>query len=198
MPDDPTPPAEKPANPPLPSPRHEKFAQLMATGEHPAWFAYTQAYPLVAESTCRTLGPKLFREPHIKARVAQIQGDAAADTSMQVQEYREYLSAIARTPVGEVDEMHMLAQKVKKTRRVSGKGEQAEEWETESIEMPSKLGAVQELAKHHGWNKADKVEVGASDDLMDFLARIRQPGIPREPARDALKPAPPADPPPTA
>lgn len=173
MPDDTT----APTTGPLPSPRHEKFAQLMASGDYSAWEAYHNVYPLVKESTCRSNGPALFRTAFIKARVRQIQGDAAADTSMKIGEYRQFLTDIARTPIGELDENHPLTQKLTYT-QIPGTKKGDAPIEVVRVEMPSKLAAVQELAKHNGWHAKVEVEHGATDALLEWL---RQPGRPKEP-----------------
>ena len=41
------------------------------------------------------------------------------------------------------------------------------------IRMPHKLGAMAQLSKMCGWDSAEKVEVGANNELTELLKRLR-------------------------
>ena len=71
----------------------------------------------------------------------------------------QYLVEILKTPIGEVTVDHRLAQSYDAK---SGK-----------IELPNKLGAMQQLAKLCGWNEPEKFEHGASDELTELLIKLR-------------------------
>lgn len=59
---------------------------------------------------------------------------------LTLKEKREYLASVVRTPVGEVNESSPLAQKVKRSTRRDKDGA---ETETEEIEIPGKLRALE-------------------------------------------------------
>lgn len=83
---------------------------------------------------------------------------------------------VMETPISEVDEHSPLCQELKRTRRFKGKGEQAEEWEVETIKMPCKKGSADSLAKLLGLNAAEEFNVGASDEMKNLLLKIREGG----------------------
>jgi hypothetical protein len=64
------------------------------------------------------------------------------------------LVEILKTPIGEVNVDHRLCQSYD----ASGK-----------VELPSKLGAMQLLAKMCGWLEPEKHEHGASNELAELL-----------------------------
>lgn len=59
---------------------------------------------------------------------------------LSLKEKREYLASVVRTPVGSVNEDSPLAQKVKRSSRTDKRGETTE---TEEIEIPGKLRAIE-------------------------------------------------------
>jgi hypothetical protein len=71
---------------------------------------------------------------------------------LSLKEKREYLASIVRTPIGEVDESSALAQKVKRSTRRDKYGG---ETETEEIELPNKLRAVELDARLAGELEGD-------------------------------------------
>jgi hypothetical protein len=71
----------------------------------------------------------------------------------------QYLVEILKTPIEEVNVDHRLCQSYDAK---SGK-----------VELPSKLGAMQLLAKMCGWNAPEKHEHGASNELTEVLKRLR-------------------------
>jgi hypothetical protein len=65
------------------------------------------------------------------------------------------------TPAGKVDAHSRPCQSYKVTPEVR------------EIRMPDKLRAVEQLAKLCGWNEAEKLEHGASNELTELLKRLR-------------------------
>lgn len=76
---------------------------------------------------------------------------------LSLREKREYLAEVVRTPVGKVDEDHPLAQRVKRSTRTDKDGQTHE---TEEIEIPGKLRAIELDAKLAGELDAAKPEGG--------------------------------------
>lgn len=69
-----------------------------------------------------------------------------------------HLLSIIETPVGEVSQDSPLCQEYARSRKIVGKGEEAEEWETEKVKTPSKLDAIKELNKMAGYYAPEQVE----------------------------------------
>lgn len=95
----------------LDNPKHERFAQLIALLKT-AGEAYAECYPESSPASCETLGPKLFRKVQISARVKELQQASATQTTLTMQERREFLANAVRTPIGDIDEKSPLAQAV--------------------------------------------------------------------------------------
>lgn len=199
MPDEKPPPKPKP----LPRPKEEKFAQLMASGEFAAWQAYHEIWPEYEQSTARTKGPEMFRRSHIKARVAELQGMTADATVMTLKEWQEWHTMAVRTPIGEIDETHPLAQEMTFETKGGARGRlkrgQAEEGNEEAsdpiqvvkIKSVCKQQSAAQLAKHFGWTKEEVKHSGSVgvEGLGELLGSITRPGLPH---RAEEKPAEPA------
>ncbi len=72
--------------------RHEKFAQLIATGEA-ASVAYKKVYKAKV-SVADTNGPRLLGNARVKERVRELQGKAEAKTVLTIEEKREFLRRV--------------------------------------------------------------------------------------------------------
>ena len=144
------------------SPRHEQFAQKVASGASAAQ-AYRETYPTASTATAETHGPELLRRRQVAVRVDELKGIQRAVVTEEFKVTREdmirYLHEVLITPVGDIDADHILAQEVTRSRRVRGRGEDAEEWETEKIRMPAKMEAADKLIKMAGWYAPDKGEL---------------------------------------
>ncbi len=137
--------------------RHERFAQLVATGK-----SATEAYRKVYKTTVKVAGSaggRLLKNVQIQQRMAELQQKAAEGAVMSLQEKLEYLAAVKRTPIGEVNETSPLCQSVEWTE--SGK----------KLKMPDKLKAIELSAKLQGEFK-ERVEVQV-DGVSDLLKLIR-------------------------
>jgi hypothetical protein len=103
--------------PTLKNPKHERFAQLAATGMS-ARESYRNVYK-AKDSTCETNGPQLLRKTQVAARIAEIRGsldaEALADCLMTLREKREFLAAVVRAVPGELDEKSPVVQSFKQT-----------------------------------------------------------------------------------
>lgn len=120
----------------------------------------------------------MMRIPKIQARIAELRVTfkecLEQKLGIRQESVARFLHTIIETPVGSVDENHPLAQEMQRTRRAVGRGEDAEEWETEKIKIPSKTEAASLLNKMAGWNADEKLavtvtnhpEVGAALDSL--------------------------------
>ena len=153
------------------SSRREAFSQLMAGGNISAAEAYSKVYPKASKASAETMGPRLLRSPAVKARVAELQGKAAEGVVRKIEEVAKFCEDVIFTPLAGLDENSPLVQEVH-YEQMRGKG--SENRETVKIKLPSKLDAIDKLAKLRGWYAVEKIQVDAGDPLLAVLARARQ------------------------
>jgi hypothetical protein len=150
---------------PLSNPRHEAFAQALATGK-PAAEAYRLAG--YAEAHAKNAGSRLANKPEVKARVALIRGETDAVTTISKARALEILAEIITTPIGKVDQDHYLCQEHSRT---TGEHSTTEKWK-----MPSKMDALKLLGNWCGWEKgtdADRQAASAMDRIAMLMNSIR-------------------------
>ena len=147
--------------------RHERFAQLVASGKYSDMEAFKQAG--YSASSAQQNAHRLSENEGVKARIAELKGRNAEKCEMAREQAVQYLVEILKTPIGEVTADHRLAQSYDAK---SGK-----------IELPNKLGAMQLLAKMCGWNEPEKHEFEhgykAQQELVEVIARLRGRGAAR-------------------
>lgn len=124
---------------PIRNHRHERFAQLVATGEAGA-AAYRQTYGTRGASA-EAAASRLLRNDKVSARIAEVQRASAAEGVLTLREKREFLALVVRTPIGQIDENSPLCQWF---RRTTGRRPSLE------IRMPDKLQAMMLDAKLAG------------------------------------------------
>jgi hypothetical protein len=83
-----------------------------------------------------------------------------------------FLLSVLETPVEEVVPDSALAQEVKRTRKVVGRGEEAEEWEVEQVKTPSKMDAAKELNKMAGWYEPEEVKHSGSVEIPGLAEAV--------------------------
>lgn len=152
---------------PLPNPRHEAFAFLVAGGASAAE-AYRKAGFKAAGPTAQTKGPKLARQDHIRVRVADLQRKAQeaakereAEGVLTLAEVHRFLARTVRTPVGQVTSDSDLAQEVTVDEK------------SMKVKMPDKLRAIamwKDLAGEGAEATANK-SVAALASLVERLRR---------------------------
>jgi len=94
--------------------RHERFAQLVGSGERPA-YAYEKIYQ-VRRSTARIEGYRLSKQPEVAERIRQIRHVGAALAGWSPHQRMRYLRTLAETPVGQITEDSPYCQGVIRTR----------------------------------------------------------------------------------
>jgi len=137
------------------SPKHEKFCQGIAAGQF-ACAAYLEHVSQGGTTkTAMEAASRLLADCKIAARIAELQTSFAEVLEKKLGVKRETIARslveIIKTPVGEVDETSPLCQEYKRSRRVTGAGEDAAEWQTEHVKTPSKIDAIDRLNKMAGW-----------------------------------------------
>jgi len=128
----------------LDNPRHERFAQLVASGIN-ASESYRVAYGMTTDwrtDNADVMGPRLLGEVGIKQRVESIRTATGCSTILSLQESQEFLASVVRTPIGQIDEQSPLAQEVHRDGETGG---------VTRLTMPGKLKALELHAKLAGW-----------------------------------------------
>jgi len=127
--------------------------------------AYQAAHPNYSGISARKYAWELRQKPQVKAYMEAVRRETKMEAVMSRQEILEYLTAIIRTPVGELDEFHPLCTSIIRSSGATAK------------RMPDKIRAIDRLCRMMGWYEPEKVQV-ESDGLMDLIEWIRA-GAPR-------------------
>lgn len=143
------------------SPRHEKFAQLVASGE-PAGRAYEKCGYDSRGASADAQAARLIRTAKVAARIAEIRKQCDELCTMSKEEAIDFLVECIRKPIGEIDTAHRLAQEYQEPGEHSGG----------RIKMPAKLDALDKLAKLCGWYAPEKKEI-TGDAFAAMLAELR-------------------------
>jgi hypothetical protein len=154
----------------LTNPKHEKFAQAVASGLSAA-AAYRKVYKCKPESA-ETNGPAMLRENQVAIRVAEIRENAnkvaAEKLNLTQEEALQYLARVVRTPIGEIDQTSDLCQE---RTYVEGNEETSVK-----VKMPGKLDAIKLMASMCGWNAPQKLEgnltVGVSPVVEEAVSKL--------------------------
>ena len=126
--------------------RHERFAQLLASGRSQS-AAYREVYPKSKAWAGEGLHPEASRLAHkVSARVVQLQQEGVSKAILTRNELAEYLSKVILTPVGEVGQDSPLVQ------------EYSADKSGIRVRMVSKIAAISELAKLMGWYAPEKTD----------------------------------------
>jgi hypothetical protein len=150
--------------PVLTNKKWEFFAQAVAEGMS-GCAAYRQHVAATGTKTeaCMANASRLLADANVALRVAELRASfhevLEKKLGVRQETIARFLLSVIETPVEEVCENSALAQEVKRSRKVVGKGEDAEEWETEQVKTPSKLDAAKELNKMAGWYEPDEINV---------------------------------------
>lgn len=119
--------------PQLDNPRHEAFAQAVASGMKGA-AAYRKVYGEHQRNARSSASALLKDNPDVSQRVSEISLQAAKGTVLTLQQEMEWLTKVVQTPISQIDEENVLCQRFKYTK------EGRELW------MVDKLGAMRLLA----------------------------------------------------
>lgn len=146
--------------PQLDNPRHEAFAQAVASGMKGAG-AYRKVYGEQVKSP-RSQASDLMKDPDISQRVREIVGKGISGAVMTLQQELEYLTRAIVTPIDQIDETSPLCQRAKYSE--TGR----ELW------MVDKLRAMELLIRLKGEFAADKVAVTGEIEHRHILTEDRR------------------------
>ena len=142
--------------PALAHPRHELFAQSVASGKS-ASEAYRQSGATGKNADVHAARPMV--NDGIRKRISEIREEQAAKCQMTKDQFRQFLVSIILAKPEDAKFDNPLCEIV-----MTKAGRAAV--------FPSKLTAAAQLAKLTGWNEGEKVSVEAGDTLSAFLRQI--------------------------
>jgi hypothetical protein len=87
--------------PPLSNPRHEAFAQAVASGLS-ATDAYVTVYSQRRRDSAAHIGCRLRKNPAVAARIAGLRSAAARQVTIDLQKILAFRERVITTPIGEV------------------------------------------------------------------------------------------------
>ena len=152
--------------PMLHDPRRQKFALLILEGV-PAGRAYEQAGYHQHGARADSAGHKLRHRPEVAAFIAHRQESLQQSAQTTSEQLAEWLVAVIQTPCGNLDGTSRLVQKYH-CEEIGGIVIR------KRVEMVSKLDACRQLAVLMGWNKPERVEFTAAEQLAELIQTIRQ------------------------
>ena len=147
----------------LKNPRHEAFAQAVASGssgvqayrDHVAKDGTTTGTCMMAASVLLDDSKVALRVEELKKKCEQI---AERRFEFSKQKLIGYLLEVLETPVGELDQNHRLANEVTRDEIMGGDANDTAIITRVKIKGISKAEAAKQLSALCGWNEADKME----------------------------------------
>lgn len=171
------------ASQPLENDRWEAFAVGIAIERLNATKAYLAAYPDTEYEAAMVSACRLIRKTNVSDRIHQLRSESRLPSFLSLSEKREFLASAVRTPVGEIDEQSVLAQKITRRKINSGDGPEIIE---EKIEMVSKLAALELDAKLAGELSGPVVNVSIRLESVAAAAKEADPLLDARPAKVRL------------
>jgi hypothetical protein len=170
-------------------PRERAFVDMYFRCNMNGTDAYSRLHPKSKRDSCRSNASELLTNPNIQSAIS----DHLTKEAMGKDEVLSRLSAIARasefpfisiTNEGfcyfdfsdpEAEKYFFLIKKIKtkRTRRVEGHGEDAEEWEDEwvEVELHDAQQALNTIAKYHGM-LTDRVDVTSDGKAITINVKL--------------------------
>lgn len=142
---------------PLKNARHEAFAVEWAKGASAA-----EALRVAGYADEPANAKRMTQNDQIKARKEWIQRKAAKSAVLSIEEKREFLARVVRTPIGEVDETSDLCHSME----ISDSGGR-------KYKMPDKIAAI----KADNDLAGEGSEAKAADTLADFMRSVTTSGV---------------------
>ena len=141
----------------LENPRHERFAQLRASGK-----TGSDSYRAIAGKDARyadVRADQLMKMPGVRERIEELKADASAKCSLSREAYIKSLVEMYESKPSEASMDNPRCDIVV----VRGQKQAV---------FPPKLHVGQQLAKLVNWEGSIKVELEAGENLASFLARL--------------------------
>lgn len=147
--------------PELRNPRWERFCQNYVTLGNGSEALRRSGYRARNTKVASVDSAQLLAYPSIKKRIEELRAKALLCHELDREGLARFYSSVIVTPAGHVSPDHPLAQSVE----VSEKGTK--------VRLPDKNAAAAGLARLHGWDAAQRVEVTVDNPLTAYLRELR-------------------------
>lgn len=144
--------------------KKKEFARLLVEGKLSKADAYRKAYKRkdMSNEAASKAASRLSKDAEVLRIIDKMNAQLDKSAIATKQECLEFLTAVLRTPIGEVGENSPLCQEVVYTDSGVRK------------KMPGKIEAVRELSKLAGYNEPEPVDVPGLSQIAAVLAGTRQ------------------------
>ena len=140
--------------------KHEKFAQLCATGLSRAE-AYRRVAGVRAGKNSDANSDDWLNARGVRKRIQQLQERNAERSEITREEALQWLADLIRTPIGSVGKDSPLVQAYE-----NSEGDV-------KIRLADKIAGLQTLCRMTGWNEPDQVRLSGTDTLSAYLLELR-------------------------
>ena len=144
--------------------KKKEFARLLVESKLSKADAYRKAYNRkdMSNDAASKAASRLSKDGEVLRMIDELNAQLDRSAVATKQECLEFLTAVLRTPIGEVGEDSPLCQEVAYTDSGMRK------------KMPGKIEAVRELSKLAGYNKPEPVDVPGLSKIAAVLAGTKQ------------------------
>jgi hypothetical protein len=141
--------------------KHEKFAQLCATGL-PRAEAYRRVSGARAGKNADANSDDWLNARGVRKRIQELQERNAERSELSREEALRWLSDLIRTPIGSVGKDSPLVQAYEEDTAGNVK-----------VRLADKIAGLQTLCRMTGWNEPDQVRLSGTDSLSAYLLELR-------------------------
>lgn len=144
--------------------KKKEFARLLVESKLSKADAYRKAYKRkdMSNDAASKAASRLSKDGEILRMIDELNAQLDRSAIATKQECLEFLTAVLRTPIGQVGKDSPLCQEIAYTDSGMRK------------KMPGKIEAVRELSKLAGYNEPEKLEVGGLSQIAEVLAGTKQ------------------------
>lgn len=156
-----TPTPMKPLNP-----RQELFAEFVASGMS-ATSAYIKAGYNVTQKAAETAGPRLLGNVAVGKHIADLRKKASEKTEFTRYDMVQWLVSALKTPIGEIDENHFLAQEFTTEEMILKN--QGGRIIKRRVKTVGKIECARLLCDIVGWKEPEKREINIGATSLDSV-----------------------------
>jgi hypothetical protein len=141
--------------------KHEKFAQLCATGLSRAE-AYRRVAGVRAGKNSDANSDHWLNARGVRERIQKLQERNSERSEITRQEALRWLADLIRTPIGSVGKDSALVQAYEEDSAGNVK-----------VRLVDKIAGLQTLCRMTGWNEPDRIKLSTDDSLSAYLLELR-------------------------
>ena len=141
--------------------KHEKFAQLCATGLSRAE-AYRRVAGVRAGKNSDANSDDWLNARGVRQRIQELQEQSAKKSELSREEALKWLTDLIQTPIGSVGKDSPLVQAYEEDSEGNVK-----------VRLADKIAGMQTLCRMTGWNEPQQVRLCTTDSLSAYLLELR-------------------------